>query len=324
VVTYRVLVVEDHELLRRYICSALRVTPQWRVIGEVSDGAEAVRQARALSPDLILLDVGLPTLSGIHAARQMIAERPGSRILFVSEHQTCSIAEEALATGARGYVIKSKMLSELLPAMNAVIDGRRFISAALAGRVVDPTTDGWATQEARRHEVGFYGDESALLDKYERCAEAALAAGNSLIVLVPGARREKLHQRLRAAGVDIDAAITDGRYVPVDVTSVSQYMVDGMPDEGRFWDAATSLILRAASVSKGSHPRVVACGECAPGLLAAGRTEAAIRLEQLWDEVTRTFDVDVFCGYGSDVYRCDSESDIFHRICAAHSTVRSL
>src|SRR4051812_38300877 len=192
-VTYRVLVVEDHELWRQYISSALQNTPQWRVIGEVSDGAEAVQQARALSPDLILLDIGLPTLNGIQAARQMIAECPGSRILFVSEHQSWDIAGAALATGARGYVIKSNILSDLLRAMNAVIDGRRFISAALAGRLEDPPSDGRATQDARRHEVGFYEDESSLLSAYTEFAEAALIAGNSLIVLVPGARREKLH-----------------------------------------------------------------------------------------------------------------------------------
>jgi len=172
-VTYRVLVVEDHERWRQYISSALQNTPQWRVIGEVSDGAEAVQQARALSPDLILLDIGLPTLNGIQAARQMIAERPGSRIVFVSEHQSWEIVGAAMATGARGYVIKSNILSDLLRAMNAVIDGRRFISAALGGRVVDPTSDGRATQDARRHEVGFYEDESSRLDGYTRFAEAA-------------------------------------------------------------------------------------------------------------------------------------------------------
>src|SRR5204862_1174905 len=97
-----------------------------------------------------------------------------------------------------------------------------------------------------------------------------------------------------------------GRYLPLDVTSASHFMVDGMPDEARFWDAATSLVLRAASVSKGHHPRLAACGECAPSLLAGGQTEAAIRLEQLWDEVTRTYDVDVLCGYDSAVYGFES------------------
>jgi hypothetical protein len=100
-------------------------------------------------------------------------------------------------------------------------------------------------------------------------------------------------------------------------------LVDGRPDEDRFWKATTSLVMRAASAARGNRPRVAACGECSPWLVRAGNLAAAIRLEQLWDEVVKTFDVEVFCGYlfGADGF--DEHSQTFRELCAVHSTVHS-
>jgi DNA-binding NarL/FixJ family response regulator len=136
----RVLVVEDCEPWRRYFSTALQKQPELQVIGEVSDGLEAVHQAEELQPDLILLDIGLPTLNGIEAARRIRKVSPASRILFVSENRSADIAEEALSTGASGYAVKSDAESELLPAVKAVLEGKRFISASLASHFLVATT----------------------------------------------------------------------------------------------------------------------------------------------------------------------------------------
>ena len=135
----RVLVVEDYEPWRRYFSTALQKQPELQVIGEVSDGLEAVQKAEELQPDLILLDIGLPTLNGIEAARRIRKVSPASRILFVSENRSADIAEEALSTGASGYLVKSDTGSELLPAVKAVLEGKRFISASLAGHFLVTT-----------------------------------------------------------------------------------------------------------------------------------------------------------------------------------------
>jgi DNA-binding NarL/FixJ family response regulator len=97
-------------------------------VGLAADGASAVEQARALRPDLILLDVNLPSLNGIEAAQRILAENPALRILFLSEHHSGEIVDAAIATGARGYVVKSDVARELLTAMEAVVGGRSFIS----------------------------------------------------------------------------------------------------------------------------------------------------------------------------------------------------
>jgi DNA-binding NarL/FixJ family response regulator len=127
----RVLVVEDYLPFRRYLCSALRRRPSLEIIGETGDGLEAVQKAKELRPDLILLDVGLPTLNGIEVARRVCMFSPESRILFVSQETSVYLVREALSLGAMGYVVKARAANELLEAVESVCRGRLFISSAL-------------------------------------------------------------------------------------------------------------------------------------------------------------------------------------------------
>ena len=129
----RILVVEDYEPFQRFIRSILEKKPHLQVVCSVSDGLEAVQKAEEMQPDLILLDIGLPTLNGIDAARRIGKVAPQSKILFLSQESSPEVAKEALAAGARGYVVKIHAGAELLAAVEAVCQGRRFISAALAG-----------------------------------------------------------------------------------------------------------------------------------------------------------------------------------------------
>jgi DNA-binding NarL/FixJ family response regulator len=128
----RVLVVEDFEPFRRFVCSMVGDASELQVICEASDGLEAVRQAVELQPDLILLDIGLPSLNGIEAARQIRKLSPQSKILFVSQESSPDVIEEALSFGAMGYVIKAHAGSELLVAVEAAREGRQFISSGVA------------------------------------------------------------------------------------------------------------------------------------------------------------------------------------------------
>jgi DNA-binding NarL/FixJ family response regulator len=128
----RVLVVEDFAPFWQFIRSRLAERPDVQVIGEVADGLEAVQKAELLEPDLVLLDIGLPTLNGMEAARQMRKLVPASKIIFVSQESSSEVVQEALNLGAWGYVVKTKAATDLLAAVDAFLEGRQFVSAGLA------------------------------------------------------------------------------------------------------------------------------------------------------------------------------------------------
>jgi len=127
----RVLLVDDFEPFRRLLGSILRRGQNLQVIGEVSDGLRAVQKSQELKPDVVLLDIGLPTLHGIEVARRIHKRVPESKILFVSQESSSEVVQEALSTEAAGYVAKTRVASELLAAIEAVRQGRQFVSSGL-------------------------------------------------------------------------------------------------------------------------------------------------------------------------------------------------
>jgi DNA-binding NarL/FixJ family response regulator len=140
-VDLRVLLVDDFEPWRRFVSTTLQKHPGFQIVLEVSDGLQAVQKAAELYPDLILLDIGLPGLNGIEAARRIRKVAPDSKIIFLTEDSAEDVAEEALRIGAAGYVVKADAARELLPAMRAVVSGRRFVSARLRGYLFFSTKD---------------------------------------------------------------------------------------------------------------------------------------------------------------------------------------
>ena len=127
----RVLVVDDYEPFRRFVCTILEARPELQVIGEASDGLQAVQKAAELQPDLILLDIGMPTINGIEAAHRIFRLAPNATIQFVSQETDPDVVAEAMSNGARGYVYKQHANKELLPAIETVLRGDRFVSGGL-------------------------------------------------------------------------------------------------------------------------------------------------------------------------------------------------
>jgi len=124
------MVVEDFDLFRQFVCTNLEQRPELRVICEVSDGLEAVQRAAELKPDLILLDIGLPELNGIEAARRIRGLVPESKIIFSTQESSAETIQEAMRLGAWGYVFKIHANVDLLVAIDAVLSDQRFVSGA--------------------------------------------------------------------------------------------------------------------------------------------------------------------------------------------------
>lgn len=333
----RVLVVDDYERWRRLLISILSQQPGWLIVGEVADGLSAVAKAQELQPDLILLDIGLPGLNGIQVARQIRRLAPGSKVLFISEHRSQDIAEEALRTGALGYIVKSDAGRDLLPGIKAVLQGHQFVSARLSGGSLtrsmperaaeDP---GWKMNLAPgipenvkavdHHEVRFYGDDRRLVDAVAQFVSAALNAGNSAVVVATESHRGALLQSLQADGMDIHGAIEEGRYLVMDAAdALSMFVIKGVPDPDRFMEAFDQLVTRAAEAAKATHPRVAIFGECVNLLWAQGNAEAAIQMEKLGNRLTRLYDIDILCAYS--LTQAQLSGEVFQRICAEHSAV---
>ena len=127
----RIVLVDDHEVARRALRSVLRANPNIEVAGEATEGKEALKKVGELKPDIVLLDIGLPDMSGIEVAPGIRSISPESRIIFVSQHISIPLAKDALRGGAFGYVVKSDAGLDLLPAIEAAHAGRTFVSRTL-------------------------------------------------------------------------------------------------------------------------------------------------------------------------------------------------
>jgi DNA-binding NarL/FixJ family response regulator len=480
VASFRILIVDDSEPWRRMVFTLLREYLDWQIICEASDGLEAVQKSKELQPDLILLDIALPGLNGIEAARQIYETAPRSRILFLSENLCPEVVREALCSGARGYVAKSDAAQDLMAAVEAVIGDRHFVSNSVAGCATDrpldahvlqprvrhtregsssssPTVhsrnsdgtttsvcnrcpltigraldendlaelesrhvcqsverrqmvcivhrtyippvgtdrrlggssrkvlngDGWILSQAAKvelikahlflhpcsrcktsaeylspndervcfrcqfsskrrwkelsavaplptkdgelnccHEVQLYSSDEVFVHRFTRFIGAALRLGDAVVVIATQSHRDAIFQRLLADSLEVAVAVDQGRYIPLDVAdTLSTLMINDLPDPVRFLEAAGSLLGAAKKAARGKHPHVSACGECAPFLWREGMADAAVRLEELWDEIARRESVDTLCGYPGESFRCEQGGETLQRIIGTHSAL---
>ncbi len=278
---------DDFKDWRRQVRLLLQARPEWQVVAEASDGSEAIQKAEELKPDLVVLDIGLPKLSGIETARRIRQLSPSSKIVFLSQNNDLDVVRAALGTGAQGYVVKTDAQRELLSAVDSVLRGKQFVSSSIKGYKPAHVP---ATKAPHRHEVLFYPDDAVFLDSCTRFITAALGVGDVAAVVATESHRDSLFERLKAEGLDVDAEIKHGRYISLDVAkTLSTFMVNDMPDWERFFEVVGGLVSGAAKAGKGEHSRVAMWGECGPLLWAEGKVDAAIRLEQLLNQLATIY-----------------------------------
>jgi DNA-binding NarL/FixJ family response regulator len=133
----RILVVDDHAVVRRGVRSLLESHEGWTVCGEATTGRDAVDQSRHLRPDVIVMDLSLPELNGLDAIRQILKDGPGTEVLVLTMHHSEELAREVLQTGARGYVMKSDADENLIRAVDSLRQHQPFLTSAVTGFVLD-------------------------------------------------------------------------------------------------------------------------------------------------------------------------------------------
>jgi DNA-binding NarL/FixJ family response regulator len=133
----RILIADDHELIRRGLISALADRPEWSVVGEAADGRQACELAARLTPEIAVLDLTMPELNGLDATRQIRASTPKTRILIVTAHESEQLIRDVLDAGAMGYVLKSDAGRVLVQAIEALLDERPFFTSKVARFVLD-------------------------------------------------------------------------------------------------------------------------------------------------------------------------------------------
>jgi DNA-binding NarL/FixJ family response regulator len=138
----RILLVEDHTLLRQGLCSLLSTDPNLEVVGEADNGKDAIRLAGTLSPNLILMDLSMPGTNGTESIREIKKRYSGAKILVLTVHMAEEYIREALHAGADGYVLKHATCEELILAIKSVLNGKTYLSPDIAEKVVSGYLDG--------------------------------------------------------------------------------------------------------------------------------------------------------------------------------------
>jgi PAS domain S-box-containing protein len=172
------------------------------------------------------------------------------------------------------------------------------------------------------HSVQFYSDDKYLISVLARFIGSAVGAGDAAIVIATPPHRTELAERLSARGIDVARAAEQGRYVALDAEqTLTQFMVGGWPDEARFVEVMGEIVSHARSAVQDEHGRLALFGEMVALLWNAGNSEAALRLEQLWNLIAQSHSFSLVCGYPLTHFYREEHGELFQKICAEHSAV---
>jgi CheY-like chemotaxis protein len=307
-----VLLADDHALVLESASALL--ADDFEVVAAVTDGRQALDASLRLDPDVIVLDVAMPKLDGIQTAREL--KRVGSRakIVFLSMHSADEYVVAALRSGAQGYVLKTRIHSDLKSALDHALAKRFFVpSLTSLFAVADP--------EAGRHAVQFYANDRAFLDDLAGFLGLALHRGDSVAVVGTDVTRAGIAQRLNGGGWDVAGASAEGRYVALDAgDALSQLLQDGRPDAESVAEIVDCLD-RSRVAATGSQSRLTIFGEMSAVLIQNGNYEAVSRLERLWTDLTTALPFVTLCGYPIQCFNPKERPELFASVSAEHWAV---
>jgi len=181
---FRILVADDHEVVRRGLCALLQSRPEWEICGEAADGREAVEKAGSLKADAVIIDIGMPMLNGLQATRQIIKANPHVKVLVLTLHDSDQVIREVLDAGARGFLLKSDAARDLISAVQALHRGNTYFTSKVAEMVLEgylkPDTNAFSLPRLRCRLTSREHEVVQLIAEGKSTKEVAVALGLSV------------------------------------------------------------------------------------------------------------------------------------------------
>ncbi len=284
----------------------------FEVVAAVTDGRQALAASRRLDPDVIVLDVTMPDLNGFQTARELRQVGSRAKVVFLTMHNTDEFVAAALRDGAQGYVLKTRMHSDLTSALDHALAGRLFMPS-LASL--------FAAADDGGHAVQFYAHDGVFLDDVAGFMGLALDRGDTVAVVGTDVTRAGVAQRLNAGGWNTAEAAAEGRYLPLDAAdALAQVLRDERPDAASL-AAIVEGLDRSRVAATGSRSRLTIFGEMSVVLIQNGHFEAVGRLERLWSELTSTLPFVTLCAYPVRCINPEERPELFQSVCAEHWAV---
>jgi DNA-binding NarL/FixJ family response regulator len=308
----RVLVADDHPRMRDAITTVLSSAHE--VVAAVADGRAALDAVERLDPDVAVLDITMPVLDGFHVAREVVARGGRTRILFLTVHADDEYVAAAVDAGVHGYVVKSRVVTDLVDA----------VSHVLAGRLRVPTLSsllGIADPRARCAAHFCTGDDERLAE-LQRFAARALRRGDAVTAVGAPALLHGVASRLTAAGFDLASLGECGRYTAIDaVATLPDLMRGDEPDEASLNRFVDGLERRRVVAAEGQPRGQVVFGELAAVLLRQGNAHGALAIERLWHGHACARVFHTACSYNLAFLKAPGRREVFDGLRAVHEAV---
>jgi len=306
----RVLVADDNASILAK--ASTRLARDFEVVAAVSDGRQALYAARRLDPDVAVLDVTMPEVDGFQAARELKQSGARARIVMMTMHDSDEFVAAAIESGAHGYVLKTRMHSDLVSAIDHAIAGRFFVPSLTSLRGIAPAPG------PGRHAMLLGSEPRLFLDDVSRLLAAAIRRGDMAAIIGTEAMRNGVTERLLTKGCDLAKARHRGTYVSLDAAeAMSSLMVGGRLDADRVAAVVDDFERSRLAVSA---PNLTVVGEMSALLCADGQYEAALQLETTWDDLTSGLPFLTVCCHSMAPFNGRSP-ELFPAICASHSAV---
>jgi DNA-binding NarL/FixJ family response regulator len=308
----RILIAEDHSETRERIANLL--ASAFDIAAIVSDGQRAVDATASLEPSVVVLDISMPVLGGFAAAARIRTLAQAPAIVFLTAHDDPALAQAALSLGASAFVLKRKMMTDLIPAIHRALNvSSRRIGETYAGpgSIHGPLV-------SRDHGVIFYDETRSLSKTVAQFIAEGLAAEQAALVVATQAHNAAIMEQLTAMALDPETRIAQGHLVVFDApTLLGRLLIDDMPSLRLMNEEVAPVVERVT----GGYTRVVrAYGEMVDLLWSSHREAAALALETEWNRLAAPRPFPLLCGYArAGVAHAGS----YRTICEQHTHVVS-